>query len=186
MSLVDKKILVGMTGGIACYKVPYLVRALRKDNASVMVVMTRAATKFITPLTLETVSGNPVATDLFPENRFVGTHHIDLAQWPDLTIVAPSTANFIGKVAGGISDDLLTTVICATPKPVIIVPAMNVHMWSNKITQRNVGLLKELGYHFVGPDEGDMACEDSGAGRMSEPEQMFEAVKAFLETSTHQ
>ncbi len=180
MSLADKKILIGLTGGIACYKVPYLVRSLRREDAEVTIVMTGAATRFITALTMETVSGQPVATDLFPKDRFVGTRHIDLAQWPDLVVVAPATANFIGKVASGISDDLLTTVICATPQPVMVAPAMNVHMWDNKITQRNVSTLKELGYQFVGPEVGEMACDDAGTGRMSEPEKLFEAVKTFL------
>jgi phosphopantothenoylcysteine decarboxylase/phosphopantothenate--cysteine ligase len=113
MSLKDKKILVGLTGGIACYKTPQLIRLLGKEGASVRVVMTRAATRFITPLTLETVSDHPVAVGLFPEGDFVTTRHIDLAEWPDLIVVAPATANFLGKAANGISDALLTTGICA-------------------------------------------------------------------------
>ncbi len=183
MSLKDKKILVGLTGGIACYKTPQLIRLLGKEGASVRVVMTRAATRFITPLSLETVSGHPVAVGLFPEGDFVTTRHIDLAEWPDLIVVAPATANFLGKTASGISDDLLTTVICATPRPVMVAPAMNPGMWNNKVTQKNYACLKELGYFFVGPTEGEMACNEYGVGRMAEPEQIFEAVKCFLSGS---
>jgi phosphopantothenoylcysteine decarboxylase/phosphopantothenate--cysteine ligase len=180
MSLKDKKILVGLTGGIACYKTPQLIRLLGKERVSVRVVMTPAAAKFITPLTLETVSGHPVAVEMFPEGEFVAARHIDLAKWPDLIVVAPATANFLGKAASGISDDLLTTVICATPQPVMVAPAMNPGMWSNKVTQKNYTYLKELGYFFVGPAEGEMARNEYGAGRMAEPEQIFEAVKCFL------
>lgn len=183
MSLKDKKILVGLTGGIACYKTPQLIRLLGREGASVRVVMTLAATRFITPLTLETVSGHPVAVELFPKGEFVATRHIDLAEWPDLIVVAPATANFLGKAANGISDDLLTTVICAAPRPVMVAPAMNPGMWSNKVTQKNYACLKELGYFFVGPTEGEMACNEYGVGRMAEPEQIFEAVKCFLSGS---
>ncbi len=180
MSLKDKRILVGLTGGIACYKIPYLVRYLWKEKAEVRVVMTEAATRFITPLTLESVSNNPVAVEMFPPDRFVGTRHIDLAQWPDLIVIAPATANFMGKVASGISDDLLTTVVCASPKPLLIAPAMNPQMWLNKVTQRNFAVLKGLGYGFIGPDEGGTACDHYGIGRMAEPQEIFEAVKAFF------
>jgi phosphopantothenoylcysteine decarboxylase/phosphopantothenate--cysteine ligase len=180
MAVKDKKILVGLTGGIACYKVPYLIRLLTKNGAAVRVVMTQAATRFITPLTLETVSNNPVSVEMFPEHRFVATHHIDLADWPDLVVVAPATANFLGKIASGISDDLLTTLICATPRPVMIAPAMNPHMWSNKVTQKNYAYLKQLGYLFVEPEEGEMACEEAGVGRMAEPEHIFDAIKRFF------
>jgi phosphopantothenoylcysteine decarboxylase/phosphopantothenate--cysteine ligase len=181
MSLKNKRILVGLTGGIACYKIPYLVRYLWKEKAEVRVIMTEAATRFITPLTLESVSNNPVATELFPADRFAGTHHIDMAQWPDLIIVAPATANFMGKLISGISDDLLSTVICATPRPVMIAPAMNPQMWLNPVTQRNYTALKQLGYTFIGPEEGGTACDHYGVGRMAEPGDIFKAVKAFFE-----
>jgi phosphopantothenoylcysteine decarboxylase/phosphopantothenate--cysteine ligase len=183
MSLADKKILVGLTGGIACYKVPYFVRLLVKDKAQVRVVMTHNATKFITPLTMETVSNHPVGVDMFPPDEFVSTRHIDLAEWPELIVIAPATANFLGKVASGISDDLLTTVVCAAPGPVMIAPAMNPNMWANKVTQRNIKYLKEIGHRFVDPGEGDMACEDVGVGRMAEPEHLFDAVKAFFKSA---
>jgi phosphopantothenoylcysteine decarboxylase/phosphopantothenate--cysteine ligase len=176
MSLKNKKVLVGLTGGIACYKVPYLIRSLRKAEAEVRVIMTDAATKFVTPLTLETVSGNAVAIEMFPDHEFIGTRHIDLAEWPDLVVIAPATANFLGKVANGICDDLLTTIVCATERPILVAPAMNPGMWKHKPTQRNVAYLKEIGFNFIGPAVGDMACDHWGEGRMVEPDQIFEAV----------
>ncbi len=180
MSLEGKKITVGLTGGIACYKVPYLIRSLIKNGAEVQVVMTEAATKFITPLTLETVSERPVAVRMFPPDEFVATRHIDLGQWADLLVVAPATANFLGKVAAGVCDDLLTTVVCASTCPVMVAPAMNPQMWINPVTQRNVATLRKLGFRFVGPEKGDMACRESGVGRMSEPEQIHAAIENCL------
>jgi phosphopantothenoylcysteine decarboxylase/phosphopantothenate--cysteine ligase len=180
MSLKNKKVLVGLTGGIACYKVPYLVRSLRKAEAEVRVIMTDAATKFITPLTLETVSDNPVAISMFPEGEFVSTRHIDLATWPDLVVIAPATANFLGKMAGGIGDDLLTTIVCATERPILIAPAMNPGMWKHAPTQRNVAYLREIGVKFVGPATGEMACDSWGEGRMVEPDQIHDAIVEFF------
>ena len=181
MPLTDKHILVGLTGGIACYKVPYLVRALRKAGAEVQVVMTRSATEFITPLTLETVSNREGAVDMFSQERFISTRHIDFAQWPDLIVIAPATANFMGKVASGICDDLLTTIICASAKPIMVAPAMNPQMWRNPVTQRNFKTLLGLGYRSVDPTEGEMACDDYGVGRMAEPDAIFEAVKRLFD-----
>ncbi len=180
MSLKNKRVLVGLTGGIACYKVPYLIRSLRKADAEVRVIMTDAATKFITPLTLETVSGNPVAITMFPEAEFVSTRHIDLAEWPELIVIAPATANFLGKMAAGISDDLLTTIVCATERPILIAPAMNPGMWKHAPTQRNVAYLKEIGVKFIGPATGEMACDSWGEGRMVEPDQIYDAVASLL------
>jgi phosphopantothenoylcysteine decarboxylase / phosphopantothenate---cysteine ligase len=177
MSLCSKKILLGMTGGIACYKIPNLVRLLVKQGAEVQVIMTEAATRFVTPLTLESVSRRPVVVRMFPENEFVGTRHIDLAEWPDVIVIAPATANFLGKMASGISDDLLTTVMCATTRPVLVAPAMNPGMWSNRITQRNFETVtRDLGWESIGPEAGEMACDSSGVGRMSEPEAIFDCV----------
>lgn len=183
MALKGKKVLLGMTGGIACYKIPYLIRALRKGDVEVMPVMTKAATEFITPLTIETVSNNPVAIDMFKDRGYLGTRHIDLAEWADLILVAPATANFMGKVASGISDDLLTTIICASPKPVLISPAMNPQMWRNRITQDNYKKLKSIGYRFLMPEEGDMACDHFGVGRMPEPDTLFSAIEKFFNSS---
>lgn len=182
MSLNGKHVLIGLTGGIACYKIPYLIRNLTQNGAEVQVVMTEAATKFITPLTMETISNRPVALHLFPKEKFVSTRHIDLATWPDVLMIAPATANFIGKVASGISDDLLTTIVCATPKPVMIAPAMNPQMWSNPITQKNYKYLKDLGYDFVMPAEGNMACDHFGVGRMQEPDVLFEHINKFFKS----
>ncbi|MGH8014708.1 MAG: flavoprotein, partial [Candidatus Zixiibacteriota bacterium] len=149
MSLKGKQIVVGLTGGIACYKIPNLVRLLRKDGAIVQVIMTDAATKFITALTLESVSDRPVGVELFPQDEFVSTRHIDYSDWADLIVVAPASANFLGKMANGISDDLLTTVVCAHKKPILIAPAMNPGMWENHVTRKNYNYLIELGHKFI-------------------------------------
>ena len=172
-----------MTGGIACYKVPYLVRQLRQAGAEVRVVMTSSATKFITPLTLETVSGQPVALEMFPANEFISTRHIDMAEWPELVVVAPATANFLGKVAGGICDDLLTTVICATQSPILVAPAMNPNMWQHPPTQKNAAYLKKIGFQFIGPATGEMACDQWGEGRMVEPDEIYTTVVSVLKST---
>lgn len=172
-----------MTGGIACYKVPYLVRQLRQAGAEVRVVMTSSATKFITPLTLETVSGQPVALEMFPSNEFIATRHIDMAEWSELVVVAPATANFLGKVAGGICDDFLTTVICATKSPILVVPAMNPNMWQHPPTQKNAAYLKKIGFQFIGPATGEMACDQWGEGRMVEPDEIYTAAVSVLKTT---
>ena len=182
MSLKGKQIVVGMTGGVACYKVPNLVRLLHKEEALVQVLMTDAATKFITSLTLESVSNRPVAVEMFPEGEFVSTRHIDFSDWADLIVVAPATANFLGKMASGISDDLLTTVVCAHKKPILIAPAMNPGMWGNKVTQKNYEYLKSLGHRFVDPVEGEMACDHVGVGRMAEPEIIFQKIADLFST----
>jgi len=183
MSLNGKQVLIGLTGGIACYKIPYLVRNLTQSGAEVQIVMTTAATEFITPLTMETMSNRPVALHLFPKEKFVSTHHIDLATWPDVIMIAPATANFIGKIASGISDDLLTTIVCASPKPVMIAPAMNPQMWSNPITQKNYEYLKSLGFDFIMPTEGNMACDHFGVGRMQEPSILFDHINKFFKSN---
>lgn len=180
MSLSGKKVLVGLTGGIACYKIPYLIRALAKASAEVRVIMTEGATKFITPLTLETLSGNPVGIGMFPGGEYVATRHIDLVDWAELLVIAPATANFLGKAAGGISDNLLMTIVCACRKPILVAPAMNPGMWTNPVTQKNVTYLGKLGYNIVGPNEGDMACDHVGFGRMAEPDEIFEAITALM------
>ncbi|MEE8149092.1 MAG: bifunctional phosphopantothenoylcysteine decarboxylase/phosphopantothenate--cysteine ligase CoaBC [candidate division Zixibacteria bacterium] len=180
MFLSGRQLVVGLTGGVSCYKVPNLVRLLYKEGASVQVIMTKAATKFITPLTLESVSQRPVAIQMFPKDEYVATRHIDYSDWAELIIIAPATANFMGKIATGISDDLLTTVVTAHRSPILIAPAMNPGMWENTVTQKNYNYLKELGHKFVDPVEGEMACDHEGVGRMAEPEDIFEALKAHL------
>ncbi len=180
MSLKDKKIIVGITGGIAAYKTPLLIRCLVKEGVAVRAVMTAAASHFVTPLTVETVSQNPVASEMFPPH-FASTHHIDLADWPDLFVIAPATANFIGKVASGICDDLLTTVICATKKQVMIAPAMNTNMYLNPVTQKNIQFLTSLGYNFVSPGQGELACGTEGWGRMAEPEEILAHIQKYFQ-----
>lgn len=181
MSLKDKKIIVGISGGIAAYKTAFLIRLLKKEGADVRAIMTRNATQFITRLTIETLCQNPVAVEMFPAEQYVATHHIDLASWPDLFVIAPATANFIGKVASGVSDDMLTTVICAAQAPVMIAPSMNSQMYLNPITQQNIDKLRGAGYIFIDPNVGEMACETYGPGRMAEPEEILQFIKKHLE-----
>lgn len=169
-------IVLGITGGIAAYKTPELVRLLVKDGHTVHVVMTGGAQQFVTPLTLQTLSKNPVHTNLFDLTQEQTIGHIQLADTADIVLVAPATANVIAKVAHGLCDNLLTTLICATRAKVVFAPAMNVHMWENKVTQRNIGILKELGHQIIPPASGDLACGYDGCGRLPEPVDIIKAV----------
>ena len=179
----EKNIVVGVTGGIAAYKAAELVRALRKREAEVKVVMTEAATRFISPLTMETLSGHAVAVTLFPPNKKVGVRHISLAEWASLIVVAPATANFLGKAASGIADDLLSTVVMAAGGPVLFAPAMNDRMWTNPIVQNNVRTLQDAGVHVVEPEEGVLASGKIGVGRLAGIERIVEAVECVLDRS---
>jgi phosphopantothenoylcysteine decarboxylase / phosphopantothenate---cysteine ligase len=178
--LKNKKIVLGVTGGIAAYKAAELVRELVRAGAQVYVIMTRSAQAFITPLTFQTLSGNPVATELFNliEESEIG--HISLADRADILVIAPATANVIGKIAGGISDDLLSTVVMATQAPVLIAPAMNVHMWENRIVQENIQKLRQGGYHFIDPEAGELACGYEGKGRLAKAPAIIEEIRAIL------
>jgi len=167
--LENKTIVVGLSGGIACYKGAELVRLLRTAGARVRVVMTRHAQEFITPLTMQTLSGEPVSTDLFDLTQESEIGHIRLADTADAIVVAPATANLIAKVAAGICDDLLSTVLVATRAPVLLAPSMNVHMFENKVVQENLGRLAERGYRVISPGVGYLACGYEGAGRLAEP-----------------
>lgn len=178
--LKDKRVILGITGGIAAYKSAEVCRRLKKLGAEVIVVMTQAGTKFITPLTMETLSENEVVTELFPEKKMVGTRHVSLADWCDLILIAPVTANVIGKIRSGIADDILTTVVVSTRSTVMLAPAMNVKMWDNPVVRENVSRLKKLGYRFIEPGVGDLACRDVGKGRMAEPEQIVKEVVDLL------
>lgn len=180
--LKGKKIILAITGGIAAYKSALVCRRLKKLGAEVIVVMTQAGTKFITPLTMETLSENEVVTQLFPEKKMVGTRHVSLADWCDLVLIAPATANIIGKIKAGIADDILSTVVISTKSQVFFVPAMNVKMWENPILQENISKLKKLGYKFIDPGTGDLACGYEGKGRMAEPEQIVNEIMKFLST----
>ena len=179
----EKNIVVGVTGGIAAYKAAELVRALKKREAEVKVVMTEAATRFISPLTMETLSGHAVAVTLFPPNKKVGVRHISLAEWASLIVVAPATANFLGKAASGIADDLLSTVVMAAGGPVLFAPAMNDRMWTNPIVQNNVRTLQDAGVHVVEPEEGVLASGKIGVGRLAGIERIVEAVECVLDRS---
>lgn len=178
--LKGKEIVLGVTGGIAAYKAVELLRLLTKAGANVHVIMTRGATEFVTPLTFQTLSMNPVSTSLFNliSEREIG--HISLASRADLFVIAPATANIIGKLAGGIADDMLTTTIMATKAPVLIAPAMNVNMYQNPVYRENEEKLKGHGYLFVEPATGMLACGWEGEGKLQEPQIIFEEAVAAL------
>jgi len=180
MKLQGKNILLGISGGIAAYKTPELVRLLKKAGANVRVVMTRAAQEFVTPLTLQSLSGEPVRTELMDPQQESTMGHIDLARWADVILIAPATANFIAKMAHGLANDLLTTLCLAADSDIIVAPAMNHVMWSNPATQSNVEKLKGFGVQFEGPVPGDLACGETGDGRMQEPEALFDALTHYF------
>ena len=178
--LKGKLIVVGVCGGIAAYKVVEVVSRLRKLDAEVDVVMTENAVKFVTPLTFRSISHQPVVTDMFEEPGEWDIKHISLAKKADLIVIAPATANIIGKVAGGIADDILTTTIIASKAPVLFVPAMNHNMYENPIVQQNINRLKSIGYMFMEPDTGIMAEGTSGTGRLPEPARIVDEVSRLL------
>ena len=168
--LNGKKIVLGVTGGIAVYKAVDLVSRLRKQGAEVRVIMTEHAQQFVTPLTFKEISGNKVAVSMWEANQEFNVEHIALANWADAFVVAPATANIIGKFASGIADDALSTTFLAFDKPVFIAPAMNTKMYDHPIVQRNMDILKGIGVEFIEPTEGELACGGGGKGRMEEPE----------------
>lgn len=178
--LKGKTIVLGVTGGIAVYKAAELLRLYVKAGAEVHVIMTAGAQQFVTPLTFQTLSGNPVHTELFSLYQEKEIGHITLADRADLFVVAPATANVVGKVAAGIADDLLTTTLMATRAPVLFVPAMNVNMWENPIYRRNEATLRELGYHFMEPATGFLACGWEGKGKLPDPAAIFEESERVL------
>ena len=180
MNLKGKEIVIGITGGIAAYKSAEIVSRLRRLGAGVHVIMTRNATEFVAPLTFQTLSANPVVTDTFrtPENWRV--EHVALAQLADLFLVVPATANILAKMACGLADDMLSTTLLATKAPVFVAPAMNTGMWTAEATQQNMAVLKARGVHVIGPDSGMLACGDQGAGRMSEPAEIVQAIETFF------
>lgn len=178
--LSGKTVVLGVTGGIAAYKAAELVRLLTKAGAEVQVIMTRAATEFVTPLTFQSLSHNPVHTELFNLIQEQEIGHISLADRADLLIIAPATANIIGKIAHGIADDLLTTTVMATRAPVLLAPAMNVNMYRNSFYQENEVRLRQHGYHFVDAEHGSLACGWEGAGRLAAPERIVDAACALL------
>lgn len=183
MDLAGKRIVLGLTGGIACYKAAEFTRGLAKAGASVQVVMTRAATHFITPVTMQALSGRAVYTDQWDDRIDNNMAHIDLTRDADAIVIAPCSTDFIFKLAHGACDDLLSTLCVARPMrlPLMVAPAMNVEMWLNPATQRNVAQLKADGIALLGPDAGEQACGETGMGRMLEPEQLLEEVIASFQ-----
>ncbi|KIO61896.1 Phosphopantothenoylcysteine decarboxylase [Caldibacillus thermoamylovorans] len=177
---MQKKVLLCVSGGIAAYKAVQLTSKLTQNGFDVKVMMTGNATKFVTPLSFQAISRNDVYTDTFDEKDPAKIAHIDLADWPDVIIIAPATANIIGKLANGIADDMVSTTLLATEKPVFIAPAMNVHMYNHPVVQENIARLKSFGYHFIEPSEGYLACGYVGKGRLEEPEIIVEHVKTFF------
>lgn len=180
MPLKGKTVVLGVTGGIAAYKAAALCSRLSQAGAEVRVIMSAAATKFVAPLTFQTLSRQPVAVDTFDEKDPSVVSHIDLADRADFVVVAPATANFIAKMALGLGDDMLSTVLLATTAPVLVAPAMNVHMYSHPAVQQNMRILADRGIYFIEPNEGQLACGYIGKGRLSEPEQIYERIIQFF------
>ncbi len=179
-----RKILLGITGGISAYKSAELVRLLREADFEVKVVMTSAAKQFITPLTLQALSGSRVYDSLWESSAENGMDHIELAKWADLILIAPATADCLARLAHGLTDDLLTTICLASTAPLALAPAMNQAMWHHSATQANVKLLQERNVIFFGPEEGIQACGDQGIGRMREPEIIVKALQQFVDSSS--
>ncbi|MDW0616014.1 bifunctional phosphopantothenoylcysteine decarboxylase/phosphopantothenate--cysteine ligase CoaBC [Mannheimia glucosida] len=178
--LQNKKILVGITGGIAAYKTIEFIRHLKKANAEVRVVLTPAAEAFVTPLTLQAISGNAVSTSLLDPQAELAMGHIELAKWADLIVIAPASADFIARLRMGMGNDLLSTLCLATASPILLAPAMNQQMYKQLAVQENITTLIFRGIQFIGPNSGFQACGDVGAGRMSEPEEIYQAVLAHF------
>lgn len=180
----DKKcVVVGVSGGVAVYKALDVISRLRKKDVEVHVIMTKSATEFVTPLSFQSLSQNMVITDMFAEPKAWEIQHISLAKKADLMLIVPATANIIGKVANGIADDMLSTTIMATKAPVVFCPAMNTNMYENPIVQRNINLLKELGYEFIEPASGRLACGDEGKGKLQDTEIIAEETLRRLHST---
>jgi len=178
--LKGKRILLIVAGGIAAFKAQELIRLLRRQEAAVRCVLTEAGAKFVTPLSLQALTEDKVYRDLFSLTDESEMGHIQLSRDADLVVVAPATANILARMAAGLADDLASTVLLATDKPVLVAPAMNVRMWTHAATQANVETLRKRGIHFVGPNDGVMACNEYGPGRMSEPEEIVAAIESLL------
>lgn len=181
--LTNKKVLIGITGGIAAYKTIELIRLLKTAGAEVRVAMTPAAEAFVTPLTLQAISGNAVSTSLLDPQAELAMGHIELAKWADLVVIAPATADFIARLRIGMGNDLLSTICLATASPILLAPAMNQQMYKRSIVQENLQSLTEQGVSIIGPNAGFQACGDVGKGRMSEPSEIFQAIEDHFSQS---
>lgn len=179
-SLAGRRILLGVSGGIAAYKSAELVRGLRAAGAEVQAVLTAGGARFITPVTLQALSGHPVRQSLWDENAEAAMGHIELARWPDAVVIAPASANVMARMASGQTDDLLSTLCLASDRPLLLAPAMNRLMWAHPATQANLATLRQRGATVVGPDAGDQACGEIGEGRMSEPTAIIHAIGQLL------
>jgi len=181
MSLKNKKILIVVGGGISAYKALDLIRLLKKNNVDVKTILTKSGKEFVTPLSITTLTKNKTFEDIFDKNSEAEIDHIALSRWADLIIVLPTTANFMTKLSIGKAEDLATTVLLASNKDILLVPAMNVRMWLHKATQRNLKILQDYGYHFIGPEKGEMACGEYGEGKMSSPRQIYSYLKNYFD-----
>ena len=180
MTLKNKKILIIVGGGIAAYKSLDLIRLLMKNNVRVKTILTKSGKEFVTPLSLSTLSKSKTYESIFDKNSEAEIDHITLSRWADLIIVMPTTANFMSKLSIGKAEDLATTVLLASDKNILLVPAMNVRMWIHKATQTNLKILQDFGYQFIGPEKGEMACGEFGDGKMSSPRQIYEYLKNYF------
>ena len=180
MAIKNKKILLIIGGGIAAYKSLDLIRLLKKNNNVVKSIITKSGKEFVTPLSVTTLTNNKTFEDIFDKNSEAEIDHISLSRWADLIIVIPTTANFMTKLCIGKAEDLATTVILASNKDVLLVPAMNVRMWIHKATQKNVKILQDYGYLFIGPEKGEMACGEYGEGKMSSPRQIYSYLDNYF------
>ena len=181
MTLKNKKILIIIGGGIAAYKSLDLIRLLKKENVEVKTILTKSGKEFVTPLSLTTLTKSKTHEDLFDKNSEAEIDHITLSRWADLIIVIPTTANFMSKLSIGKAEDLATTVLLASNKDILLVPAMNVRMWLHKATQNNLKILQDFGYLFIGPEKGEMACGEFGEGKMTSPRQIYAYLKNYFD-----
>ena len=180
MTLNNKKILIIIGGGIAAYKSLDLIRLLKKNNAEIKTILTKSGREFVTPLSLTTLTGTRTFENIFDKDSEAEIDHITLSRWADIVIVMPTTANFMSKLSIGKAEDLATTVLLASNKDILLVPAMNVRMWLHKATQSNLKTLQDFGYLFIGPEKGEMACGEFGEGKMSSPRQIFAYLKNYF------
>ena len=180
MTLKNKKILIIIGGGIAAYKSLDLIRLLRKENVEIKTILTKSGKEFVTPLSLTTLTKSKTHENMFDKNSEAEIDHISLSRWADLIIVMPTTANFMSRLSVGKAEDLATTVLLASNKDILLVPAMNVRMWLHKATQTNLKILQDFGYFFIGPEKGEMACGEFGEGKMSSPRQIYGYLKNYF------